>query len=52
MSFENFITLTFSILMCGILVGLVIKRLWEKLKRSRIYYLLTPKLLKPYAGDK
>ena len=52
MSFDNFITITLGVLLCGVLLGIFLRKLWHKIKRSRLYYLITPKLITPYVGDK
>jgi hypothetical protein len=52
MSFDNFITLAVGLLVCGTLLGIFLRKLWGNIKRSRLYYLVTPKLIKPYVGEK
>lgn len=52
MSFDNFITLATSILIVGVILGLFLVKLYQKLIRSRFYYLITPKLIKPYVEEK
>jgi hypothetical protein len=52
MSFDNFITIITGILLVGIILGIFLRNLWQKLIRSRLYYLLTPKLIKQYVEEK
>jgi len=52
MSFDNFITITLGVLLSGVFLGIFLRKLWLNIKRSRLYYLITPKLIKPYVREK
>ncbi len=52
MSFDNFIVLALSLLSGGVVLGIFFRKLWKQLTQSRLYYLLTPKLIQPYTREK